>query len=300
MSARLGHIGLLIGAVGFAGALDSYTANLWFAGGLKRLLTSYTGPLIRVRKTTGGDTTTEQNIGYLVDGSLDTTALASFAGAETAVIVKTYDQSGAANDLGQTTGSKQPRIVNAGSYDGFIRFDGTDDGFQSVNNSGTPSCFTVAWKCNSRANTVTKVLYEHGPTAGNTVGSNDVLSYIGDPGTGAAPILLVSEGSGNYIQNYWGSSNFPSANVHMSVFDRTVGTQAGDAILYISGSLIARSGGSTTGSIPGSGTNYTANKWNIGARDNASSLPSSIDIYTMAIYEANKSSDAAGIATALA
>lgn len=287
----------VLGSAAFTGPLDAYASNLWFAGGIKRLRSSYTGPLIRVRKTSGVDTSTELDIGYQAGGGIDIGALATFAGSESVAVVKLYDQSGAANDFGQSAGTKQPRIVNAGVYDGFIRFDGTDDGFQSVNDSGTPAAFSVAWKVNSRTNTVTKVFYEHSENAG-AVGNNSVLCYIGDPGPGARMIELVTQGTTGDYANYW--TQFPNGNVHMGVYDRTVGTQAGDSTLYIAGALTARISGSTGGSGVGTGTTFTAERWNVGSRNNAGSLPSAIDLFAMAIYEANKSSDAAGIATALA
>lgn len=100
------------GGLAFTGPLDTYTANLDAAWSVsRRLLASYTGSLIRVRRSSDN---MEQDIGYTTDGSLDTTALLAFTGAGNGFVCKIYAQTGT-KDFQQTTASVQPRIVNAGS-----------------------------------------------------------------------------------------------------------------------------------------------------------------------------------------
>lgn len=97
--------------------LDAYTSGLVGAYCIpKRLLSSYTGPLIRVRSSAGLGTT-EQDIGADSNGDLDTAALAAFIGSNSGYVVYVYDQveATAGWDLGETTASKQPMIVNAGT-----------------------------------------------------------------------------------------------------------------------------------------------------------------------------------------
>lgn len=104
--------GLGGGEPAFVGALDAYTTNLDVAWSVaRRLLTSYTGSLIRVRRSSDN---TEQDIGYAADGSLDTAALLSFTGAGNGFLTKIYAQTGSKN-LVNGTAASQPRIVNAGS-----------------------------------------------------------------------------------------------------------------------------------------------------------------------------------------
>lgn len=106
--------------------VDTYVSgsNIAFVYGLKRLVSTYTGPLIRVRRSSDN---AEQDIGYLSNTTLDTAALATFVGGASAFVVTWYDQSGAADHVTQATAANQPRIVNAGTYLGFVEFDGVTD-----------------------------------------------------------------------------------------------------------------------------------------------------------------------------
>lgn len=101
------------GGGSFKGALDSFTANLSGAWSVaRRLLTSYAGSLINVRRSSDN---TAQDIGYAAGGLLDTASLAAFVGANNGYIVKIYDQSGAGKDAIQSTSGSQPTIVNSGT-----------------------------------------------------------------------------------------------------------------------------------------------------------------------------------------
>ena len=101
------------GAAPFVGALDDLTTDLSVAwSSIRRLLTSYTGPLGRARRSSDS---TELDIGYNADGSLDTAALLAFAGAGDAFWRYIYDQSGAGIDLVQGTGANQAKCVASGS-----------------------------------------------------------------------------------------------------------------------------------------------------------------------------------------
>lgn len=97
----------------FVGPLDDYAGNLgsaWSVG--RRLLSTYTGPLIRLRRLPDQ---AESDFTYDADGNLDTVAIANFVGPFDAFLVKAYDQTGGANDLYQTTGSAQFKMVDAGA-----------------------------------------------------------------------------------------------------------------------------------------------------------------------------------------
>jgi hypothetical protein len=121
----------------FAGPLDAFTADLagsWSVA--RRLLTSYTGALLRVRRSSDN---TEQDIGFASDGSLDTAALLSFCGANSGFVRTAYDQSGAARNFEQSTAGNQPRIVNAGVVDLGAVFSATQ--FLDIT-SGASSQFT--------------------------------------------------------------------------------------------------------------------------------------------------------------
>ena len=96
----------------FTGILDTYTGASAAYSAARRLATAYTGPLIRVRRSSDN---TEQDIGYNGSNVLDESALTSFVGANNGFVVKVYDQSGSTKDLTQSTAASQPKIVNSGT-----------------------------------------------------------------------------------------------------------------------------------------------------------------------------------------
>jgi hypothetical protein len=90
--------------------LDTYTGAA-AAYSLRKLRTTYTGPAIRVRRSSDN---TEQNIGFDVSGNLDTTSLSSFVGSGNGFVTTWYDQGGNGSDATQTNASSQPQIVLSG------------------------------------------------------------------------------------------------------------------------------------------------------------------------------------------
>lgn len=118
------------GGGGFVGPLDDYTANLAGAWSVaRRLLTSYEGSLIRIRRTSDD---AEQDVGFVSNGNLNTTAITSFVGANSAYVTKIYDQNGNAQDVTQSTAANQPLIVSSGTLQTLaglpaVVFDGTND-----------------------------------------------------------------------------------------------------------------------------------------------------------------------------
>lgn len=95
-------------APAFSGALDAHTTNLVSLYGVfHRLLSGYTGSLFRVRRSSDS---TEQDIGYLSDGTLDIAALTSFLGGSSGFIRTLYDQSGNGHHQQQAIAASQPQI----------------------------------------------------------------------------------------------------------------------------------------------------------------------------------------------
>lgn len=113
----VGAVGL-VGQVGlgsfvpraFSGALDGVTATVAGASGFRRLRAAYTGPLVRVRRSSDN---AEQDIGYLDDDSLDAATASAFIGGGTGFVATWYDQSGNARHWTQTSGPAQPALVLA-------------------------------------------------------------------------------------------------------------------------------------------------------------------------------------------
>lgn len=116
------------GAPSFTGLLDTYSGAS-AAYSLRRLSSTYTGNLIRVRRSSDN---AEQNIGYNSSNVLDTASLLTFCGAGNGFVTTWYDQSGNVNNATQTTAANQPQIVSSGAMittngKNSISFDGTND-----------------------------------------------------------------------------------------------------------------------------------------------------------------------------
>jgi alpha-tubulin suppressor-like RCC1 family protein len=101
--------GSLVKVLNVAGLTSATPAAVAYS--LRLLSTDYTGYAIRVRRSNDNNT---QDIGFNIDGSLDTIALKYFVGVNNGYVAKWYDQSGNGLDAEQTTVTQQPLIVNAG------------------------------------------------------------------------------------------------------------------------------------------------------------------------------------------
>lgn len=106
-------------------ALYNSSAKMVF--GLRKITPGATNA-IRVRRSSD-DTTLD--IGFNVDGTLNTTALTDFVGASSGFVTIWYNQAGGTNAT-QTDIAMQPRIVNAGAIETqngkpSLFFDGTND-----------------------------------------------------------------------------------------------------------------------------------------------------------------------------
>jgi hypothetical protein len=86
----------------YPGAAAAYSLN--------QLNTSYSGAAIRVRRASDS---TEQDIGFTEEFTLDTAALDAFCTGTNGFVAVWYDQSGNANHATQTTTAAQPKIYDA-------------------------------------------------------------------------------------------------------------------------------------------------------------------------------------------
>jgi autotransporter-associated beta strand protein len=91
--------------------LGSLSVTPTGAYSLRRLSYAYTGPAIRVRKSSNN---AEQDIGFLPNGDLDVASLTTFVGIDSGYVSRWFDQSGNNRHAKQLVWIKQPRIVNAG------------------------------------------------------------------------------------------------------------------------------------------------------------------------------------------
>lgn len=92
--------------------LDEISTSSIAAYSLRKLRSSYSGSAIRVRRSSDN---TEQDIGFDVNGELDTSSISTFCGVSNGYITKWYDQSGNSRDSVQASSSKQPFIYNGSS-----------------------------------------------------------------------------------------------------------------------------------------------------------------------------------------
>ena len=90
--------------------LDVYPGAV-FSVSLRLLRNNYTGNCIRVRRSSDDS---EQDIGFDVNGNLDTVELLNFVGNNDGFVSIWYDQSVESNDIINAALSEQPRVVSAG------------------------------------------------------------------------------------------------------------------------------------------------------------------------------------------
>ena len=110
--------------------LDTYSGASAAYSVARRLSSTYTGSLIRVRRSSDN---AEQDFGF-VSNVLDTASLLTFCGAGNGFVTTWYDQSGNANNATQTTAVSQPQIVSSGAMittngKNSMSFDGSNDHF---------------------------------------------------------------------------------------------------------------------------------------------------------------------------
>ena len=122
--------------------LDLYP-NAAAAYSLRKLRAAYSGSAVWVRKEVSS-VSSETDIGFLADGSLDTVSLLAFASdadSGDVFVVRWYDQSTNGNNATQGTAAAQPQIVSSGavitegtSAKPAVDFDGVNDyfGFTSL------------------------------------------------------------------------------------------------------------------------------------------------------------------------
>lgn len=241
--ARFGNPAALAGAA-FVGPLDSYTSNLASAySAARRLLTSYTGSLIRIRRSSDN---AEQNIGYDSLGNLDTAAISAFVGSNSAYVVTIYDQSSTAANATNATASLQPRIVSSGTLDtvatgipGMV-FDGSNDYLRNttvlVNNVRAYS--TIMKSTGSTWNNYGCVVgggISNGGSSRIGIFSNGGVSWHPDP-----VCVAVRKNGTALVANY----NMTTINVGM-----VLGVDTGTATVYPTDTIILGSSGcAATGS----------------------------------------------------
>ncbi len=177
-------IGFFAGEAFTEGILDVYIgASAGYS--LRKLRVDYTGYAIQVTRTSDSAT---QDIGF-VGENLDESALTTFAGANTCVVSKWYDQSGNGDHMTQTTQANMPTIVSSGTIlkqggKPVVRFDGSNDALTATNNNpfsltGGASVVATVYKDSGAYNTYETIL-SAGAT-GDSSANNSDMKFFGFP-----------------------------------------------------------------------------------------------------------------------
>jgi hypothetical protein len=185
---------------GFVGAYDDIP-NITAAYSTRRLLTAYTGNLLRIRRSSDN---VEQDFGYDDDGHLDTAAVATFIGGGSGLIVTWYDQGGGGYNATQATAAAQPLYVASGQNGRpVVRGDSVDD---FLSNSAMP------WSGDPQLS-VLSISYER--AAGTFTGTNPVWCVGDRAGTdnrSVASFCYEAESS-DAVRLFGGNTVFPNSIV---------------------------------------------------------------------------------------
>lgn len=253
--------------------LDELAVTPRAAWGLRKLIRGAT-QCIRVRRSSDS---TESDIGFSGD-ALDVSALLTFCGAGSGYIRTIYDQTGNGEDYYQTVAGAQPRIVNSGSYDGAIKWDGSTSSMAIVTLTTGGQYFGFYLR---------GLLY--------TPGSTKVLGEITDNYNNYAQTVSLQVTTTKF---YPSMRNGTGSNVRQNEFDIPITSVSGVMSLLLdrattgTGEIRCYQYGSEMTATPTLTVEQTGNfrsdNWFLGSRNNASNFMQ-LDLFTHAIYAADSS-----------
>jgi hypothetical protein len=218
--------------VAFSGMLDVLGVPATRAYSTRRLRGGHLGPAIRIRRSNDN---AELDIGFVGEG-LDTAAISTFVGANSAFVTTWYDQSGTGDNQVQATVANQARIVNAGTLDtkngkpvAFFA-DATDK------YSGTLTTFTSAMIGSVLATGAAGPTWPGNVGAIGTVGEFVLMGSTGLTGfyAGVLPVHSVNNGG--------------NATVFGGVLQQVNSSRASGANSHVSPLLLGSTGGANWGS----------------------------------------------------
>ena len=226
----------------FAMPLDTYSGAAAAYSAARRLSSTYTGALIRVRRSSDN---TEQDIGYDSNNVLDESALTTFVGAGNGFVVKWYDQSGNNKDASQSTAADQPRIVLSGTIEtlnskpclyhdsDFLEVASSTSTFNFLHN-GTSSALINVLSIGTTSNPSVEVSFIRNSGGSSTVG---VLMYYDDIGQNNSIVTQINRGVGGdlaaFNQSADGSFTPNQQNLLFAKFDADNATAANRSIMNV-------------------------------------------------------------------
>lgn len=215
--------------------------------------------------------------------------MASFVGANSAYVTKFYDQTGNGEHAEQATNAAQPRIVNAGSYDGKLIFDGSDDFLKitSLTNAGTACGLYLKMR---RTFDAIGIIFETSSTVNTNPGA---LVFRDDTATTYRVATNNATTSADLRINDFTTSLNPIKQCSI-LLDRTL-TGTSEIKMWTAGASLTPTAGTATEQT-GSFVTYDAY---IGSRAGTSFFQD-FDLFTLVFYNTDSSSARASIETVIA
>lgn len=221
--------------------LDPLSVRPAVAFSTRRLLASYTGPCLRVRRLSDS---AQQDIMF-AGRSIDTGALLAFVGASTGVVSVWYDQSGNAFDAAQPQLNAQPVIVEGGyvkTTNDFPALFINQNNLNFSNSSAAQLDFTIATVFSTaQSNPVTN------PNAGFNMSGFVFADYPGnahDLGFGNLNNRMCIWGGGDTGEHgIGGHTIINEGSTHSSIVTRV--SLTGAATIYLDGNTEVSGVGST-------------------------------------------------------
>ena len=218
-----------IAGVGIITPAADIAGNPAFAYALERMVTSYTGACVRVRRSSDN---AEADIGFMIDGRLDTVSLLEHCGSGNGFVRTWYDQSGNARHLQQSTTSKQFQIVSSGVVVTLNGKPSMDVVAANSQNMLTAASFDLTGTTSAVLSTVFSadtisgtVLCDHSSGATYTTGGFGV--FIGNFGSGRIELIAGSASAATRLVNYVSGMASGQINVLSATIDPARSTSDG-------------------------------------------------------------------------
>ena len=287
-NASRGHYSYGYVSHGYSGSLlsaplDAITTNLLLACSTHRkLLSSYRGPLVRVRESGASG---ELDIYPLGDGTLNLAAIAAHCGANDGFLVTAYDQSGLGNDETNATAAQQPKIFDSATGQvavgtvPAVAFDGTDDSLNTgdaLGLTGNPALDVFEVFRRDQTATSDRVFDIGGP--------NGVFIQW-QPGTGT---IRVGSGTG---QRNFSDAIDENTGLHAYHMRHAASGQIGSVALYLDDTALSESSSANPTTTPS-----LADTWCYWMRDANTPTATAVELIVFGAAAGNAVSAAAAAA----
>ena len=223
----------------------------------------YGSPCVRVRRS--GDSA-EFNFGFTTAGVLDTSAIVAFCvaggGAQSGFIVTMFDQSGAGNNLTQTTPSDQPSIVTSGVLlvtNTKTAFRGLSTDFLTVPSSTATFKF-LHDGTDSTVVAVTKVVSTNSPIVRTmtTLATSSIGYWGGENSSNRLQSNVVNGGGISYSVYQSTSTSYTTTGnqiLFIDEIDANNATAANRSCIYMNGGTAVKNNVATTAPSSASSSN---------------------------------------------